>query len=492
VLALALGVPTASAECKTTPASAFDINGDGYADLVAGSPFRWVDGHEYAGSLHVVYGSPTGLRSAHSQHLTQQSAGIQGRAQDWAFLGQSITSGDFDGDGYADLATRAANDVLIVYGSRRGLTARDQLIEPRKIGPGHFELNGPPLATADFDRDGFSDLVVANAGNETEYGGVGIYRGSRTGLSKRATVILHRDTPGVPGKRFFDDFFGVSIAVGDVTGDGHPDLAINSNEETGGNSVFLFSGSRTGIATREMTVLRAESLAGRPYSDSFGQDSQLAIADFNADGNGDLAVGNPDLCRREPEQDLCGAVLTYAGSAEGFDPRSVRFWDQDSVGVPDRSEPGDGFGGRLGVGDLDRDGDADLAIGAPTESLGPNREVGAVTVLYGTRQGLSATGAQLWSQASPKIKGVPHDEEMFGQGPIRVLDFGKSRHADLAVHNPGDLRVEREDVMEPSGSINVLYGSATGVTRTDQLWHPNTPCLASRTERGGGFGGDCC
>ena len=491
MLALALGVPTAMAEKKATPASAFDINGDGYADLVTGSAFRWVDGHEYAGSMHVVYGSPTGLRSAHSQHLTQESAGIKGRAQDWAFLGQSITSGDFDGDGYADLATRAANDVLIVYGGRRGLTARDQLIEPRKIGPGDFDLNGPPLAAADFDRDGFSDLVVANPGNETEYGGVGIYRGTRTGLSKRATVILHRDTPGVPGKRFFDDFFGASVAVGDVTGDGHPDLAISSDEEIGG-TIYLFRGTRAGITTRGNTVLRAEALAGRPYYYSFSSDTTLAIADFDGDGNGDLALGNPSLCYRAPKQYLCGAVLTFAGSAAGFDPRSVRFWDQDSVGVPDRSEPGDGFGGGLGVGDLDRDGDADLAIGAPTESLGPNRDVGAVTVLYGTRQGLSATGAQLWSQASPKIKGVPHDGEMFGHGPIRVLNFGKSQHADLAVHNPDDLRVERKDVIEPSGSINVLYGSATGVTRTDQLWHPNSPGLASRTRHGGGFGGECC
>ena len=42
------------------------------------------------------------------------------------------------------------------------------MIKPRKIGPGHFSLNGPPLAAADFDRDGFSELVIANPGNETE------------------------------------------------------------------------------------------------------------------------------------------------------------------------------------------------------------------------------------------------------------------------------------------------------------------------------------
>ncbi len=484
VLALTLGVPPAAADGNPpagAPAAAFDFNGDGFADLAAGSEYRKVNGHEYAGSIHVIYGSPQGLRSSASQFLTQDSPGIKGRAQDWAFFGQSITSGDFDGDGYADLASRAGSNVLIVYGGPQGLTSRDLMIKPRKIGPGHFSLNGPPLAAADFDRDGFSELVIANPGNETEYGGVGVYRGSHTGISNRSTLILHRDTPGVPGERFSDDFFGDEVAVGDVTGDRYSDLVVASDEETGGGTVYVFRGSPTGVIVAGNMMLTAEV--------GSGADTPLAVADFDSDGFGDLVIGQPGLCYRKPTSTDCGAVTVYPGSASGFHPQRQEIWDQDSAGVPGKTEPGDQFGQTVGVGDLNNDGNPDLAIGAPSEDLGPIRDSGAVNVVYGTHHGLSAAGAQLLSQASRRVKGTPKREESIGGGPIRILDYGTSRHADLAIHNPSDIQVRRGSSI---GSINVLYGSKEGVTRIDQLWHSNSPGLVGRTRKPGGFGGECC
>ena len=495
VLALTLGVQSVAADGASPsiiPSAAFDFNGDGYADLAAGSAERWVNGHEHAGAVDVTYGSPDGLGSSNSQFLTQDSPGIKGRAQDGAFFGQSMTSGDFDGDGYADLATRANNDVVIIYGGPRGLTSRNSVVKPRKIGPGEFDLNGPGLAAADFDGDGFSELVVANSGNETEYGGVGVYRGSPTGISTRKPLILHRDTPGVPGQRFFDDFFGDAVAVGDVTGDGYPDLVVASDEEIRGGSIHLFRGSRTGVTVAGTTMLKAEAVLGRPYF-SFGQGNVLAVADFDRDGFGDLVVGDPGLCYREPKEDECGAVLVFSGSASGFHPQPRQIWDADSPGLPGKSDPGDQFGTRVGVGDLNDDGNPDLAIGAPYDDVGRIRDAGAVTVVYGTRRGLKAQGAQLWSQASAKIKGTPQREDLVGGGPIRILDYDKDGHADLAIHSPADMQVRRGDlIVGARGSINVLYGSRTGVTRHDQLWHSNSLGLVARTREPGGFGGQCC
>ena len=109
--------------------------------------------------------------------------------------------------------------------------------------------------------------------------------------------------------------------------------------------------------------------------------------------------------------------------------------------------------------------------------------------MYGTHHGLSGAGAQLLSQASRRVKGTPKREESIGGGPIRILDYGTSRHADLAIHNPSDIQVRRGSSI---GSINVLYGSKEGVTRIDQLWHSNSPGLVGRRGQPGGFGGECC
>ena len=93
-----------------TPARPSDFNGDGIADLVIGAPFEDVDAFGSAGAIHVLYGYSNGLRSLGDQYFTQASPGVPGDLQAVANFGDAIAAGDFNGDGFSDLAVGAPNE----------------------------------------------------------------------------------------------------------------------------------------------------------------------------------------------------------------------------------------------------------------------------------------------------------------------------------------------------------------------------------------------
>jgi FG-GAP repeat len=114
--------------------------------------------------------------------------------------------------------------------------------------------------------------------------------------------------------------------------------------------------------------------------------------------------------------------------------------------------------------DFNNDGFADLAIGAPGESVGaPDESVGsiifagAVNVLYGTAAGLTGSGSQTFTQNSPGVGSTAEDEDLFGFA-LAAADFDTDGVADLAISAPfesiGSIRV--------AGAVNVLYGTAAG------------------------------
>ena len=179
------------------------------------------------------------------------------------------------------------------------------------------------------------------------------------------------------------------------------------------------------------------------------------IADFDHDGFGDVAVGDPEsgFDREDCESGPCsGAVLILPGPANGPTARGRQYWSLSAQRPWDGDEAvpeGNSFGARLAAGDLNRDGHLDLAIAAPNDQshygspeprgVGP----GNVYVLYGTNRGLSQTGLQIWSQWTPGVVGVAKPWEQFGLGGLQILDAGRGRAADLLVHNPRDRTSSR-------------------------------------------------
>ena len=110
-----------------------DFNGDGYADLAVGVPGEDVNGVKYAGGVNVLYGSSRGLTTTGNQLWTQDSPGVKDAAEEFDRFGSALAIGDFNGDGYADLAVGVpgedvgrvayAGAVNVLYGSPSGLTA---------------------------------------------------------------------------------------------------------------------------------------------------------------------------------------------------------------------------------------------------------------------------------------------------------------------------------------------------------------------------------
>src|SRR5262249_51443680 len=104
-----------------------DFNNDGYDDLAIGVPDDSVNGHPAAGAVQVLYGRAGGLSATNNQLWHKDSPNILGDAEDNELFGSALACGDFNGDGFADLAIgtpggnvnnyEQAGSVTILYGS---------------------------------------------------------------------------------------------------------------------------------------------------------------------------------------------------------------------------------------------------------------------------------------------------------------------------------------------------------------------------------------
>ena len=84
-----------------------DFNGDGFDDKAIGASGEEFGSSNTTGAVHVIYGSSGGLSATAviaDQMWTQDSAGIEGIAEDWDYFGVTLSSGDYNGDGFDDLS----------------------------------------------------------------------------------------------------------------------------------------------------------------------------------------------------------------------------------------------------------------------------------------------------------------------------------------------------------------------------------------------------
>jgi FG-GAP repeat len=153
-------------------------------------------------------------------------------------------------------------------------------------------------------------------------------------------------------------------------------------------------------------------------------------ADFNNDGADDLAVGIPE--ESVAGHIAAGVVEVLPGSATGVTGTGSQLFTQVGGAV----ESVDLFGSALAAGDFNNDGFADLAAGAPDESVGIIN-AGAVSVLYGSAGRLSASGGQLFTQNSPGVPSVAEVTDSFGAALASGASGPTAAAASPAASTPG-------------------------------------------------------
>lgn len=242
----------------------------------------------------------------------------------------------------------------------------------------------------------------------------------------RATALNHSSLKAAAEWR---DISARSLTTGDYDRDGFADLVI-SGVTTGAEPGHGWSWYLSGHADE---LLFERELRGGPVA---------ASGDIDGDGYDDLVTGEPHSPDDGGESMTGGLVGVYLGGRSG--PAGVegqgtppRWWTQDSPGVPGSSERGDGWGSDLSVADTNGDGYADVAIGAPEEDNGTVADAGMVTVLRGTRSGLTATGAQWWTQDAPSVPGAVERADRFG-AQVRLADPNGDGRFGLPAAAPGE------------------------------------------------------
>jgi len=407
-----------------------DFNNDGFPDLAVGAPFEDVGTITDAGVVQIIYGSASGLNSSGNQIWHQDSDGINDSAEDNDNFGETLSTGDFNNDGFSDLA----------------------------VGVGR-----------------------ENIGTIVDAGTVHIIYGSASGLRSEGNQVWHQYLDGMKGNPAPRNLFGIRLTTNDFNGDGFEDLAVAATREdvgSGAGVVHIIYGSADGLITAGNQIWHKGS-TGMNGTASFG--GSLASGDFNNDNFADLAIGSPTKMINTNE--YAGAVLIIYGSTNGLNSAGNQVWNQGSDGMNDTAEYFDGFGDSLASGDFNGDNFADLAIGVPEEEY--NGYVGAVHIMYGSSTGLSSADNLLWHQRTD-----PPSEEDPGFGfahwnqSMTTGDFNRDGFTDLAVGMNGG---KVDQIF--AGKVHINYGSANGLNRFEnEIWHQNSDGIKGSAEELDSFG----
>jgi hypothetical protein len=431
----------ANAEFGWAVATAGDVNGDGFADVLVGAHL-YDNGQNNEGRVYAYAGSGGGLLTASFWTAEGNVAGSN--------FGQSVaTAGDVNGDGYSDALVGAwlytgnngVEGAAYAYFGSAGvpeLTAA-WVYQGDQSGARY----GYSVASAgDVNGDGYGDVIVGapnyNGGSSSE-GKVFVYAGQPTGPT--VTPIWTAESNQA------NAVFGISVAsAGDVNGDGYGDVIVGASQydQDGlGDEgwTFVWLGSASGLGSSGTPGNADWSARGNQAAARFGM-SVAGAGDVNGDGYGDVIVGAPTYANGQVQE---GRAYVFHGSASGL--HSAPDW------IEERDQATENFGTSVATaGDVNGDGYSDVIVGAPLYD-GSHVDEGRAWVYLGSSSGVSASA--VW------FADLDQTGAGLGQSVATAGDVNGDGYSDVIV---GAFRYDNPEADE--GRAYVYYGNAGGLEDT--------------------------